>query len=54
MLQTILSHWTLILTVITGVYEVIARALPTSKDVTIIGNVISILQKISDVFNNKK
>jgi hypothetical protein len=38
----------------TGVYEVVSRVIPTTKDVTIIGNVLRLLSFISQLFNKKK
>lgn len=37
-----------------GVYEVVVRYVPTSKDWTIIGNVFKWLKRISDVLNASK
>jgi len=38
---------------VVGIYEIAVRAIPAVKDWTILGNVISLLKRISDSLNNK-
>lgn len=45
---------TTIVIVVSGVYEVLSRVIPTSKTWSIIGNVIKVLNNISDLFDRKK
>jgi hypothetical protein len=54
MIQTIINNAPVIITTILGIYEVIARAIPTVKDITIVGNIVKVLQSISDFLNVKK
>jgi len=42
------------ITVAAGLYEVLSRVVPTSKTWSIIGNVIKVAGRISDVFDNKR
>lgn len=44
----------LIIGIITGVYEVLARFIPSIKDITLLGNIIRVLLAISDALNRKK
>lgn len=37
-----------------GIYEVVCRVIPTVKDVSILGNIFSFLQLVSDFLNRKK
>ena len=37
-----------------GIYEVIARVIPSVKDWSILGNIISLLKVVSDWLNNMK
>jgi len=52
--QTIQDNAAVVITAVLGIYEVIVRAIPTFKDITIVGNVIKVLQSISDFLNAKK
>ena len=54
MLQTIISNAPLYLSIVLGIYEVIVRAIPTAKDWTVVGNIVKVLQSISDFLNAKK
>ena len=54
MLQTIIANAPLYIGIVLGIYEVIVRAFPTVKDITIVGNLIKVLQSISDFLNVKK
>lgn len=54
MLKDLLSHWREIVALILGIYEVVARVYPTTKDVSIIGKLIAILKYISDYLNVQK
>jgi hypothetical protein len=54
MIKDLIQNWQLIVSLILGIYEVIARLIPTVKDYTIIGKLIVILKWISDYFNNIK
>lgn len=40
--------------VLTGVYEVLSRVVPTSKTWSIIGNVLKALTYVSNLLDNKK
>lgn len=42
----------LVISLITGFYEVLARVIPTIKDYTILGVIIRILLLISNALNN--
>lgn len=42
----------IILSIVTGVYEVIARVIPSVNDWTVVGNVIRILKYVSDALNH--
>jgi hypothetical protein len=52
--QDIINNAGTIITTALGIYEVIARAIPTVKDITIVGNVIKVLNTLSDLLNKKK
>jgi len=54
MLQTIIASAPLYIGIVLGIYEVIARAIPTVKDWTLVGNIVKVLQSISDFLNAKK
>jgi hypothetical protein len=54
MLQTIIANAPLYLGIILGIWEVVSRAIPTSKDWTVVGNIVKVLQSISDFLNVKK
>lgn len=43
---------TTVILVIAGVYEVVARAVPTVKNWSILGNIVNILKIISDYLNS--
>jgi hypothetical protein len=47
-LDTIIEKLGLIIPVVLGIYELIARLVPTLKDVTIVNNVVKVLQWILD------
>jgi hypothetical protein len=53
-LKDLLSHWKEIVALIIGIYEVIARVIPTAKDITIFGKLIAILKYVSDFLNVEK
>lgn len=42
------------ITVIVGIYEILARVIPTSKTWSLIGKILEVLTRISDVFDKKK
>lgn len=44
----------IIIAIATGVYEVVARVIPSVGDWTLLGNIIKILKAISDALNKKK
>jgi hypothetical protein len=44
----------IVITCVTGVYEVLSRAIPTVKNISILGTIINWLKKISDAFDNSK
>lgn len=45
---------TTVIIVISGVYEVLTRVVPTSKTWSLIGNIIKFLNQISELFDRKK
>jgi hypothetical protein len=53
-MQNLIDNLPAIVTTILGVYEVIARAIPTIKDISIIGNIAKVLLILSDYLNKKK
>ena len=54
MIDWIVANWHTLVAVIIGVYEVIARLIPTVGDITILGKIIAFLKWVSDSLNNKK
>lgn len=44
---------TLLVAVILAIYEALSRIVPTSKTWSILGNIINLLKRISDAFDNK-
>jgi hypothetical protein len=54
MLAEILKHWKEIVALILGIYEVVARIIPTASNISIIGKLIAVLKYISDYFNIEK
>lgn len=50
----IVENWHAIVAIIIGVYEVIARIIPTVGDVSVLGKIIMFLKWISDNLNNFK
>ena len=50
----IIENWQIIVAVIIGIYEVIARVIPTVADWTILGKIIALLRWLSDNLNNLK
>ena len=54
MWQKIIEHWELILGIITGLYELFSRLIPTYKNWSMIGKIIDFLKYISDKLNNEK
>jgi len=53
-MEWLLNNWQLIVAVIIGVYEVLARVFPTIADITILGNIIKFLKWVSDNLNRRK
>lgn len=53
-LKQIIMTLTTVAIVLTGVYEVLSRVIPTSKTWSIIGNIIKVLNNVSDLFDSKK
>jgi len=53
-IETITTNAALVISIVIGIYEVIARAIPTVKDITVIGNVVKVLSFISDSLNTLK
>lgn len=53
-MEWLLNNWQLIVAVIIGVYEVLARVFPTIGDITILGNIIKLLKLLSDNLNRTK
>lgn len=54
MIDWITGNWHTIVAALIGIYEVIARIIPTVGDITIIGKIIALLKWISDNLNNTK
>jgi len=54
MIQWLTENWKLIASLIIGVYEVLARLIPTVADWSILGKIITFLKWISDSLNNRK
>jgi len=50
----IVENWHAVVAIIIGVYEVIARIIPTVGDISILGKIIMFLKWISDNLNNFK
>ncbi len=50
----ILENWHAVIAIIIGVYEVIARIIPTVGDITILGKIVALLKWLSDNLNNFK
>lgn len=50
----LIQNWQIIVAVIIGVYEVIARIIPTVNDWTVLGKIILFLRWLSDNLNNLK
>lgn len=50
----LIENWQLIVAIIIGVYEVIARLIPTVGDWSILSKIIALLRWISDGLNNRK
>jgi len=46
--------WHTLVLIIAGIYEVLARLIPTIKDISILGKIIEILLWISNFLNVKK
>ena len=46
--------WQLIVALLAGIYEVVARLIPTVKNYSLIAKIIEILLWISERFNRKK
>lgn len=44
----------IIIAVVTGVYEVLARVIPSVADWSLLGNIIKFLKVVSDWLNNLK
>lgn len=53
-MEWLTNNWQIIVAVIIGVYEVIARVIPTISDWTILGKIIALLRWLSDNLNNLK
>jgi hypothetical protein len=54
MFDWITENWKLIVTLIIGVYEVLARIIPTVGEWSILAKIILFLKWISDSLNNRK
>lgn len=54
MLKELLHNWQNIVALILGIYEVIARTVPTVQNVSIIHKLIKVLEFISAYLNVKK
>ena len=48
------TNWHTLVAIIIGIYEVIARIIPTVGDISILGKIIALLKWISDNLNNFK
>jgi hypothetical protein len=47
-------NWHVVVAIVVGVYELIARLIPTVSDITILGKIIGFLKWMSDNLNNLK
>jgi hypothetical protein len=47
-------NWHVVVAIVVGVYEVIARTIPTVKTWSILGKVIELLSWASNLFDRKK
>jgi hypothetical protein len=54
MLSWFTENWHVIIAAVVGIYEVIARIIPTVTDITIIGKIIALLKWLTDNLNNFK
>jgi len=54
MINFILSHWHLLIAIFIGVYEVLARLIPTVNDWSVLSWIIKLLKWISDSTNRTK
>lgn len=48
------DKWTVIVGLLLTIYELLARLIPTVKDISIVGKGIKLLGLVSDVLNKKK
>lgn len=46
--------WSLVITVLAGIYEILSRIVPTNKTWSIIGKILEFLTWLSNIFDNKK
>lgn len=46
--------WENVVLVITGIYEILSRVIPTSKTWSLVGNLIKALSFLSNLFDRKK
>lgn len=54
MINFISEHWHLILALIIGIYEVLARLIPTVNDWSVLSWIIKLFKWISDSTNRSK
>jgi hypothetical protein len=50
----IVSHWHIVAAAVVGVYETIARIVPTVGTWSVVAKVINLLKLVSDTLDNKK
>ena len=51
---TFMNNAYIIISLLLGIYEVIARWVPTVKDISIVGNIFKVLTFISNILNAKQ
>lgn len=54
MIEWFTANWQIIVAVVIGVYEVVARIIPTVGDWSILAKIIALLKWLSDSTNNIK
>ena len=54
MLNWLTTHWQELIAIIIGIYEVIARLIPTVGNISLIAKIIALLKWLSDNLNRTK
>ncbi len=50
----LIENWQIVLAIVLGIYEVLARVIPTVGTWSILGKIIALLKWISDNLDNRK